>query len=75
MTDHWGEPRNQTGEVHPAEPFDRPERSCDRVVLLSSRLKWFHSSLMGGGLIVEYSVIIHVVYCCIDRLRCEVPVV
>ena len=21
VTDHWGEPRNRTGEVHPVDPF------------------------------------------------------
>ena len=77
VTDHWGEPCNRTGEVHPVDPFHFAsiafcrnsvslqglEQSCDRVVLC--RLdKWVSSSLMDGGRLLST---LHVAYCYIDK--------
>ena len=60
VTDHWGELRNRTGEVHPVDPF----HSLDILKNHFASVAFCRNS---GVYNVKYSVILHVAYCCIDK--------
>ena len=84
VTIHWGDPCNQTGEVHPVDPFHSLDNLknhfasiafCRNSVVCNVRngavieLSFVVSIRVidGWRSIVEYSVILHLVYFCIDN--------